>query len=154
MTPKEELFLKNLEDFKRSLYWLKRGLEKVADISKREKPEEEDFEKVEVLFSRFSRTVDMLMNRILRGIDLLELEDVGTKLDIVIRAEKRGFVEDYRKLIALKDLRNELSHEYVGEELLKRLPEVVEASKEVLAISEKALSYIEDSLIPKLRGRQ
>jgi hypothetical protein len=32
----------------------------------------------------------MLINKILRGLDLIELEDISRKLDIVIRAEKRG----------------------------------------------------------------
>jgi len=69
---------------------------------------EEDYEVLETLCNRFGRTVDILINKILRGLDLIELEDISRKLDIVIRAEKRGFVDDYKVLVALKDLRKEL----------------------------------------------
>ena len=66
----------------------------------------------------------MLINKILRGLDLIELEDISRKLDIVIRAKKRGFIEDYKILIVLKDLRNELVHEYIEENLVKNIKDV------------------------------
>ena len=150
MTAKEELFLKNFSDFKKSLEWLKRALSKAEGIDLGKPLSEEELERVELLFSRFSRSVDFLISKILRGIDLLELEEVGTKLDVAIRAEKRGFVEDYRRLIALKDLRNELAHEYLGERFVLRLPEVVEGAKELLFISDRVINYVERELLPKL----
>ena len=149
----EEVFIQNLKDFKRSLYWLDKSLEKVRnmDINSFQNLSEEDLEKIEVLFSRFSRAVDMLINRILRGIDILELEDVGTKIDVVIRAEKRGFVESYETLIAMKDLRNELAHEYVGERLVSKFDEVREFSEKLIEIGNRVIEYGERELLPKLR---
>ena len=148
-----EVFVKNLNDFKKCLYWLEKAQEKVRNISVKNFQDlnEEDLEKIEVLFSRFSRAVDMLINRILRGIDILELEDVGTKLDIVIRAEKRGFVDSYETLIAMKDLRNELAHEYVGERLISKLDEVKEFSEKLIEIGNRVIEYGERELLPKLR---
>ncbi len=74
-------------------------------------------------FQNFSLAVDILLNRILRSLDIIEQEDISRKLDIVIRAEKRGFVKDYKELIKLKDLRNKIAHEYLKltyeKELLK-----------------------------------
>jgi hypothetical protein len=148
---RKELFLKNLEDFKRNIHWLVRSLEKAKEIDI-SSLEEEDIEKIEVLFSRFSRSVDMLINRILRGIDLLELEDGGTKLDVVIRAEKRGFVESYEELIALKDLRNELAHEYIGERFVDKLSEVLESSEKIIEIADRVMDYIYNQLLPKIRS--
>ncbi len=149
----EEVFIQNLKDFKRSLYWLDKSLGKVRnmDINSSQDLSEEDLEKIEVLFSRFSRAVDMLINRILRGIDILELEDVGTKIDVVIRAEKRGFVESYETLIAMKDLRNELAHEYVGERLVSKFDEVREFSEKLTEIGNRVIEYGEKELLPKLR---
>jgi len=148
---RKELFLKNLEDFKRNIHWLVKSLEKAKEIDI-SSLEEEDIEKIEVLFSRFSRSVDMLINRILRGIDLLELEDAGTKLDVVIRAEKRGFVESYEELIALKDLRNELAHEYIGERFVDKLSEVLESSEKIIGIADRVMDYIYNQLLPKIRS--
>jgi hypothetical protein len=149
MTPKEKLFLKNVKDFEKSIDWLERALKKSETVDV-DRLSEEDIEKIEVLFSRFSRSTDMLINRVLRGIDLLELEDIGTKLDVVIRAEKRGFVESFRELIALKDLRNELAYEYLGEWFVNKLPEVVEASKRLIEIANRVLNYVYEELTPKI----
>ncbi|TCK05201.1 hypothetical protein [Phorcysia thermohydrogeniphila] len=150
---KLEVFLKNLKDFKNNLEWLKKSLKKCQGLVDKDPKSLTDsqLEAIEALFSRFSRSVDMLINRILRGIDILEFEDVGTKLDIAIRAEKRGFVENFEELMALKDLRNELAHEYVGERLHEKLKEVIYASKKLLKISERVISYAENELLPKFK---
>ena len=94
----------------------------------------------------------MLINRILRGIDLLELEDGGSKLDVVIRAEKRGFVESYEELTALKDLRNELAHEFIGERFVDKLSEVLESSEKIIEIADRVMDYIYNQLLPKIRS--
>jgi hypothetical protein len=104
------LFCENLKKSIRNKEWLEKSYHKSLRIDL-DNLREEDYEVLETLCNRFGRTVDMLINKILRGLDLIELEDVSRKLDIVIRAEKRGFVDDYRVLVALKDLRNELIHE-------------------------------------------
>ena len=148
MTPKEKLFLKNVKDFERSIDWLKRALEKSETVNV-DRLSEEDIEKIEILFSR---SADMLINRVLRGIDILELEDIGTKLDIAIRAEKRRFVESFKELIALKDLRNELAHEYLGEWFGNKLPEVIEASEKLIEIANRVLNYVYEELIPKIES--
>jgi hypothetical protein len=104
---------------------------------------EEDYEVLETLCNRFGRTVDMLINKILRGLDLIELEDISRKLDIVIRAEKRGFVDDYRVLVALKDLRNELDHEYIEENLVKKY-EVIMRVPQLLDIVNKVIKSVKE----------
>ena len=131
---------------------LRKSIDKCQIFAESEAEEltEENIESIEALFARFSRSIDMMISKILRGIDMLEVEDVGTKLDVVIRAEKRGLVENYEELIALKDLRNELAHEYVGSVLIEKLEEVLEGSGKILEISEKIFQYVEKKLLPKL----
>jgi hypothetical protein len=99
---------------------------------------------LETLCNRFGRTVDILINKILRGLDLIELEDISRKLDIVIRAEKRGFVDDYKVLVALKDLRNELVHEYIEENLVKKYKEVIMRVPQLLEIVDKVIKYVDE----------
>jgi len=137
-----KLFCENLRLYLKSVEWLRRSLQRVGKIGDLKTPTEEELERIETLFSRYARSVDILLNRVLRSLDLLELEEPMRKLDIVIRAEKRGLVDNYEILIELKDLRNELAHEYIEEALLNRLGEVREASEKLLGITEKLLSYI------------
>ena len=137
-----KLFCENLRLYLKSVEWLRRSLQRVGEIGDLKTPTEEELERIETLFSRYARSMDILLNRVLRSLDLLELEEPMRKLDIVIRAEKRGLVANYETLIELKDLRNELAHEYIEEALLNRLGEVREASEKLLGITEKLLSYI------------
>jgi hypothetical protein len=53
---------------------------------------EADLETAEAFTSRFARTVDLLVNRVLRTLDRVELKPPGTLLDLVQGAEQRGFV--------------------------------------------------------------
>jgi hypothetical protein len=124
---KEKIFFENLKSLNKSVEWLEKSLQRAKGINVEGTVnlEEEELEILETLSNRFGRTVDLLINKVLRSLDILELEDTGRRLDIVIRAEKRGFVDDYRLLIEMKDLRNELVHEYLQENLLDKFKEVM-----------------------------
>jgi len=50
----------------------------------------DQLERFESLTSRFARLADLLVQRIFRLIDDIELADAGTVLDRIYRAEKRG----------------------------------------------------------------
>ncbi len=139
------LFCENWNLYLKSIEWLKISLSRVRELNPQGDWSLEDYEKVETLFARYSRSVDILLNKVLRSLDILELEEPLRKLDIVIRAEKRGFVEDYDLLIEMKDLRNELSHEYVEEALKNRLEEVIEKSKQLLEITERIKNYLKEN---------
>ncbi|MDR0664893.1 MAG: hypothetical protein LBF86_05165 [Helicobacteraceae bacterium] len=68
----------------------------------------------EALASRYARTTDLLIHKVLRSLDAAEFIASGAIIDVANRAEKRGIVDSADQLRTLKDLRNEISHEYVG----------------------------------------
>lgn len=88
----------------------------------------DQLESVEVFCSRFARTVDLLVNQVLRGLDRAELQAQGTLIDVVNRAEKRGLVEHAETLREMKDLRNIIAHDYAGARLAEVLPGVASRS--------------------------
>ncbi|SNR60968.1 hypothetical protein [Desulfurobacterium atlanticum] len=142
---RKEILCQNLKLLNKSIYWLKRSIQRVKNVRNFENLSEEQLEIIEALMNRYSRAVDILINRVLRSLDYLELEEINRKLDVVIRAEKRGFVEDYNILIEMKDLRNELAHEYLEERLRNRLEEVIEKSEKLLEIANKINRYVQKS---------
>ncbi len=75
---------------------------------------EADLESVEAFTSRFARSVDLLVNKVLRSLDRVELLPQGTLLDVVNRAEKRGFVTHTAGLREMKDVRNMIALRPVG----------------------------------------
>ncbi|WP_297444269.1 hypothetical protein [Desulfurobacterium sp.] len=139
---RKEVFCQNLKLLNKSIYWLKRSIQRVKAAGNFENPSEEQLEIIEALMNRYSRAVDILISKVLRSLDYLELEEINRKLDIVIRAEKRGFVEDYNILIEMKDLRNELAHEYLEERLRDRLEEVIEKSKKLFEVADEINRYV------------
>ncbi len=140
----KKVFCENLNLLEKNVKWLLKSYEKAKNINLDKELSEEDLEVLETLSNRFGRTVDILINKVLRGLDIIELEDISRKLDIVIRAEKRGFVDDYRILIKMKDLRNELVHEYIQENLIEKFIEVLEYTPKLLNIINKLKSYIKE----------
>ena len=140
---RREIFCENLKLFNKSIFWLKKSLQRVKSVENFEKLTEEQLEIIETLMNRYSRAVDILINKVLRSLDCLELEESSRKLDIVIRAEKRGFVRDYNILIEMKDLRNELAHEYLEERLRDRLEEVISKSRELVGIADEINRYVQ-----------
>ncbi len=78
---------------------------------------EAQLESAEAFTSRFARTVDLLVNKVLRGLDRVELKPPGTLLDVVNGAEQRGFVASAATLREMKMVRNEVAHDYAGTRL-------------------------------------
>lgn len=75
---------------------------------------EGQLESAEAFTGRFARSVDLLVNKVLRSLDRVEMQPEGTLLNVVNRAEKRGFVTRAQELREMKDVRNIIAHDYAG----------------------------------------
>jgi uncharacterized protein YutE (UPF0331/DUF86 family) len=83
----------------------------------------------------------MLVNKVLRSIDTVESEDIGTIIDIMNRAEKRGIVQSAELLHTIKDLRNSIVHEYQITEIVKFFADVLRYTPVLLEISKNVNVY-------------
>lgn len=75
----------------------------------------EELDKLEALTSRFARLSDILIQKIFRLIESLELEERGTVRDRIHKAEKWGLVDKSEDFILIRELRNSIAHEYLPE---------------------------------------
>ena len=75
----------------------------------------EQRESCEALTSRFARLCDLLVQRLFRTVDQVELVDEGTVLDRLNRAEKRGIIPSAAEWRELRELRNAIVHDYLIE---------------------------------------
>lgn len=75
----------------------------------------EQRETLEALTARFSRLCDFLTQRLFRTIDDVELTSEGSLIDRFNRFEKRGILKSADQWRELRDLRNEIAHEYLIE---------------------------------------
>jgi predicted nucleotidyltransferase/uncharacterized protein YutE (UPF0331/DUF86 family) len=133
----------NLENLSSSLSWLRRSYDTCLPIGTGHYYTFAEFDHFENLTSRYARTVDLLINKVLRSIDAVELIDSGSIIDVVNRAEKRGLIESVSELRNLKDLRNEIAHEYETEDIKKFFSLVLEAATKVFDIAEQVQKYCE-----------
>lgn len=102
----------------------------------------EELERFEALTSRFARLADLILQKSIRLIELIELEGSGSILDRINKAEKKGLISDSQKYIEIRQLRNSIAHEYDAEALIKIFEDCLTFTPELLASVEKIGDYI------------
>ena len=70
-------------------------------------------DRMEAYTARFARLLDIYIQKILRIIDKIDLNEEGTLRDVINRAAKKGLLADADKLVQLKIYRNEIAHDYI-----------------------------------------
>lgn len=115
---------------------------KIKD-GKNGKPSFEELDHFEALTSRFARLSDLIVQKMFRLIDQLELDPPGTARDRIHRAEKRGLITSSDTFVKIRLLRNEISHEYLPEEILRIFQSVLEWSPDLLECTSQVQQYCE-----------
>lgn len=131
--------LENLNKSKEYLQWSYDVCKKLSD-NLADKTNEY-FAAYEALTARYGRTVDILVNSVLRTIDIVEYVETGTVIDIINRAEKRGFVETATELRAMKDLRNDIVHSYDSDDYEENFDDVLKLTPAVFSVIDKVNHY-------------
>jgi len=106
----------------------------------------DQLESVEAFTSRFARVVDLLVNKVLRALDRLELLPQGSLLDVINRAEKRLFVKSSVTLREMKEVRNIIAHDYTGEKTSELLLYCSEQKLTLDEICDKTHAYAKQLL--------
>lgn len=101
----------------------------------------EELTEFEALASRFARLVDLLIQKIFRLIDELNLAPEGTVRDSVNRAEKNKLIDKADSLVEMRRLRNQVAHEYVIEHLSHIFERIVDLTPVLLDCIQKTENY-------------
>ena len=133
--------LQEIELLQKQRNWLEFSLKECEKIGIKKHYCIEEFGKFETLCSRYARSIDFLIRKFFRTLDVYEFEDSGTLIDVVNNAHKRGLFDDIDELRVMKDLRNTIVHEYIEEELQDIFEEVMKYTVKLLAIIDKSLQY-------------
>jgi len=120
-----EVLKENLDSVNLSLQRLLYSYTICFETGLKENYTDEEFVAFEAMTSRYARTTDMLVNKVLRNLDVVEYINSGTVIDAANNAEKRGLV-DSKDLRMLKDLRNSIAHEYVTENIVRFFSKILE----------------------------
>ncbi len=143
-TPASASILKeNVRGLRQAMVSLQRASDLCATIGGGPAFSPADLDAIEVLASRFSRTTDFLVNKVLRALDRYELEPEGTLLDVLNRAEKRGLIDSARVLREMKELRNEIVHEYLSDGLADLHGDLRRYTPQLLAVAARTAEHAE-----------
>jgi uncharacterized protein YutE (UPF0331/DUF86 family) len=102
---------------------------------------EQQLESAEAFTGRFARCVDLLVNKVLRSLDRIELHSEGSLLDVIHRAEKRGLITHAQELREMKEVRNMIAHDYAGEKAAEIFAWCREQKPIFDGICERVLGY-------------
>ncbi len=75
----------------------------------------EEAERLEAFVSRFGRMQDTISDKLLPRWLLALAERPGSLIDTLNRAERLGVIENALQWVAMRQLRNKLVHEYLGD---------------------------------------
>jgi len=123
------------------LFWLDYSYQQLKDSPATVDFSIEQFNQFENLCSRYARTIDFLMRQYFRCLDDVEFENQGSLIDVVNNAHKRGLFLDIELIRQIKDIRNEIVHEYLDEALQSVFIDVLNTAPELIAIVRNTLKY-------------
>lgn len=136
-----KLLKQNIEYLQRQLKWLIRSYELCKTTGLKSVYSESEFDNFETLSGRFARTIDFLVRKVFRSIDDLEFEPQGTLIDTVNNALKRNLIPDINLFNNMRDLRNEIVHEYLEEELASTFKDLLELTPYLIEIVNNTIQY-------------
>ena len=110
----------------------------------------EEQESFDSLTSKFARISDIYTQKILKSICIVYRENCTTFIDRCNFAEKIGIVSDVQLLFDIRDLRNEISHEYIDDLIIEIYQKTLELSDILIPIIEDTNSHIENNNIFKI----
>ena len=111
----------------------KRSLEKCRSLVLVEPRSFEVEESFDALTSKFSRVADIFTQKVLKSLVLLTREDAPTFMDRINLCEKLGVIPSASVLVEIRDLRNQIAHEYLAENLNEVYRDCLDLSEDLLS---------------------
>lgn len=122
--------------------WLRRSYDICQKIGTKSVYTPEELDAYETLTSRFARVSDLIIQKIFRSIDIVELEDGGSLIDAVNRAHKRGLIQSVDDIREIRDIRNHIAHEYADEEIYQTFEEVLFWTPNLFQLTDAIREYL------------
>jgi uncharacterized protein YutE (UPF0331/DUF86 family) len=140
-TSNKRLLAHEVENLEKAAHHLRFSFEDMPPDINWESPSERESMHVEAFTARFERISDVLVKKVFRLIDKLELLEPGTLIDVLNRAEKWGFIDSANDFREMRHLRNKIAHDYAGDELPAIAKELLKFTPAVLDAVDKCAAY-------------
>ena len=110
-------FDEHLAFIDKSLIALDFSYDKCSTIGEKEEYDLEQQESFEALTARFARTSDILTQKVLKTMFILLQENIKTIIDAANFLEKLEVIENADDLLNIREIRNQIAHEYVESDI-------------------------------------
>jgi len=134
----------NLDLLDKSVHTLKLSLQKCEKIGVKIEYSFEESESFDALSSKFSRTSDIYIQKVLRSVFSLLRERQLTLIDMANRAEKLDIITSSEELFIIRDIRNDIAREYIEEVLFELYEKLLEVTNILFQNIEKTKIYIDN----------
>lgn len=141
---RSDLLKKHIESLEKQLFWLSHSYDNCLKIGLKDEYSVEEYDAFEILCSRFARSIDFLVRKVFRSIDDAEFEVQGSLLDVVNNAHKRGLFEDVESVKMIKEIRNDIAHEYIQEKLADLFKDVICYAPVLIKIIITTIQYVKE----------
>ena len=136
-----ELLNEFLIDIEKMLIHYKDSLTRVGNIPVQKDYSIEEYEVLEAFTSRFSRLADFVTSKFLRTILILLREDQNIYIDRANVLEKLEIIPSADEIIAIRDVRNSIVHDYWIEEVKDNFIKVRELAQPLLNAATQSISF-------------
>lgn len=137
----KKLYMEEVKFLEESGAALRYSYEVCCQIGIKKEYSLDELDRFEALTSRFARTSDLIVQKLFRLIDILELEQPGSIIDRINNAERRGIISSSETFKQIRILRNQISHEYLPEELKEIFTIVLEFTPVLLETIKRIKFY-------------
>ena len=111
-----------------SVETLLRSVGKCKAIGTKSEYSFEEQESFDSLTSKFNRTSDLFTQKVIRTTWMLLHEPFTPFIDMMNTGEKIQMLSSADQMIGIRDLRNQIAHEYIPEAIRELVPEVIEVT--------------------------
>jgi hypothetical protein len=138
-----ELLKENVKDLQNAMAWLQRSYGICKQSFDLNNLSPEGMDAFEGLTSRFARVTDILFSKVFRSIAYIEEGESRSWLDVLLYMEKKGVIGDAVEARTMKELRNEIVHEYSTAEITNLFGEVLLQCPVLFGYAENAIREAE-----------
>ena len=153
ISKKRKLLLDQLSEnfilLEKSMTQLAYSYEKCDAIGEKEEYDLEEQESFEALTSRFSRTSDILTQKVFKTLFILLQENIKTIIDAANFLEKLEIIERADDLLNIREIRNQIAHEYVETDIKALFFDVLHYVPDMKKIIKNAKAYYDKNLSSK-----
>ncbi len=139
---KKQILKENINLLQKSIQTLRLSFNKCNKIGIKKEYTFEELESFDSLTSKFARTSDIFTQKALRSVFNLLRENSSTFIDMANKAEKLDLITNADDLIEIRDIRNEIAHEYIQEIIQELFKKVLDKTDVLFSCVEMTNVYI------------